>query len=61
MTDTEKPITTQELKELFGKVDFQQLVKDEILKEGAEEIQRQYDHHLMTTLYGRTFGDEKDT
>ena len=52
---TDKPITAKELEELFGKVDFQQLVKDEILKEGAEEIQRKYNHYLLTTLYGSSF------
>ena len=46
---TEKPTTAQELEELFGKVDWEQLIRDEVLKEGAEEIQRQYDKHLMTT------------
>lgn len=54
---TEKPITTQELEELFGNVDLEQLIRDEVLKEGAEEIQRQYDKHLMTTLYGSSFAD----
>ena len=54
---TEKPTTAQELEELFGKVDWEQLIRDEVLKEGAEEIQRQYDKHLMTTLYGSSFAD----
>ena len=36
-----KPTTAQELEELFGKVDFEKLIRDEILKEGAEEFQRQ--------------------
>lgn len=54
---TEKPTTTQELEELFGNVDFEQLVKDQILKESAEEMQRQHYHHLMTTLYGSSFVD----
>ena len=52
-----KPLTAQELQELFGNVDFEQLIRDEVLKEGAEEIQRQYDKHLMTTLYGSSFAD----
>ena len=54
---TDKPITAQDLEELFGKVDFEKLIRDEILKEGAEEIQRQYDRHLMTVLYGSSFAD----
>lgn len=45
------------IEELFGKVDFEQLVRDEILKEGAEEIQRQYDKHLLTALYGSSFAN----
>ena len=53
----DKPTTAQELEELFGKVDFEKLIRDEILKEGAEEFQRQYDKHLMTTLYGSSFAD----
>ena len=52
-----KPTTAQELEELFGKVDWEQLIRDEVLKEGAEEIQRQYDKHLMTILYGSSFAD----
>ena len=52
---TDKPITAQELEELFGKVDLEKLVRDEVLKESAEEIQRQYDRHLMTTLYGSNY------
>ena len=54
---TDKPITAKDLEELFGKVDFEKLMRDEILKEGAEEIQRQYDKHLLTTLYGSSFAD----
>jgi hypothetical protein len=54
---TEKPTTAQELEELFGEVDFKQLVKDQILKESAEEMQRQHYRHLMTTLYGSSFAD----
>lgn len=53
----DKPTTAQELEELFGKVDFEKLIRDDILKEGAEEFQRQYDKHLMTTLYGSSFAD----
>ena len=49
--------TAQELEELFGKVDFEKLIRDDIIKEGAEEFQRQYDKHLMTTLYGSSFAD----
>ena len=52
---TDKPITAQDLEELFGKVDFEKLIRDEILKEGAEEIQRKYNHHLLTTLYGSNY------
>ena len=52
-----KPTTAQELEELFGKVDFEKLIRDEILKEGAEEFQRQYDKHLMTILYGSSFAN----
>ena len=54
-----EPTTAQELQELFGKVDFEKLMRDEILKEGAEEFQRQYDKHLMTVLYGSSFADEQ--
>ena len=57
---TNKPTTAQELENLFGNVDLEQLIKDAVLKEfkeGAEEIQRQYDKHLMTTLYGSSFAD----
>ena len=54
---TEEPTTAQELEELFGKVDFEKLIRDDIIKEGAEEFQRQYDKHLMTTLYGSSFAD----
>ena len=53
----DKPTTAQELEELFGKVDFEKLIRDDILKEGAEEFQRQYDKHLMTTLYVSSFAD----
>ena len=54
----DKPITAKELEELFGKIDLEQLIRDEILKEGAEEIQRQYDRHLLTTLYGSSSYEE---
>ena len=54
---TEKPITAKDIEEAFGKVDFEKLIGDDILKEGAEEFQRQYDKHLMTTLYGSSFAD----
>jgi hypothetical protein len=57
---TEKPTTAQELEELFGNVDLEQLIKDAVykeFKEGAEEMQRQHYHHLMTTLYGSSFAD----
>jgi hypothetical protein len=56
MTD-EQPTTAQELEELLGKVDFEKLMRDEILKKGAEEVQRQYDKDLMTILYGSSFAD----
>ena len=42
---TEKPITAQDIEEAFGKVDFEKLIGDDIIKEGAEEFQRQYDKH----------------
>ena len=54
---TDKSITAKELEELFGKVDLEKLVRDEVLKESAEEIQRQYDRHFLTTLYGSSFAD----
>ena len=54
---TDMKTKAQELEELFGKVDFEKLIRDDILKEGAEEFQRQYDKHLMTTLYGSSFAD----
>lgn len=50
---TEKPITAQEIQEAFGNVDFEKLIKDEIVA----EIKKQHDHHLMTTLYGSSFAD----
>jgi hypothetical protein len=54
---TEKPITAKDIEEAFGKVDFEKLIGDDILKEGAEEFQRQYDKHLMTILYGSSFAN----
>ena len=54
---TEKPITAKDIEEAFGKVDFEKLIIDDILKEGAEEFQRQYDKHLMTILYGSSFAN----
>ena len=54
---TEKPITAQDIEEAFGKVDFEKLIGDDIIKEGAEEFQRQYDKHLMTILYGSSFAN----
>ena len=59
---TEKPTTAQELEELFGNVDLEQLIKDAVykeFKEGAEEMQRQHDKHLLTTLFGRKYATKK--
>ena len=59
---TNKPTTAQELEELFGNVDLEQLIKDAVykeFKEGAEEMQRQLDKHLLTTLFGRKYATKK--
>ena len=45
MTD-EQPTTAQELEELFGKVDLEKVLKDEIVA----EIKEQHDKHLLNTL-----------
>jgi hypothetical protein len=50
---TEKPLTAQELEELFGKVDWEKVFKDELIA----EVKKEYDRHLMTTLYGSSFAD----
>ena len=42
----DKPTTAQELEELFGKVDLEKVLKDEIIA----EIKEQHDKHLLTTL-----------
>ena len=53
----DKPTTAQELEELFGKVDWEKVFKDEL----TAEVKRQLDYNMSIILYG-TFGvDEKDT
>ena len=47
---TEKPITAQELEELFGEVDFQQLVKDELLAEIKAELKKHEDKYLTDII-----------
>lgn len=42
----DKPTTTQKLEELFGKVDFEQLVKDELVA----ELKEQHDKQLTDIL-----------
>ena len=54
----EKPITSQELEELFGNVDLEQLIKDAVLKEfkeGAEEMQRQFKKVFYKKIKRRIF------
>jgi len=51
MTD-EQP-TIKEIEELFGEVNFEQLVKDELLAVIKEEENKR----LMSTLYGSSFAD----
>ena len=54
---TDKPTTAQELEELFGKVDWDKVFKDEL----TSEVKRQLDYNMSIILNG-TFGvDEKDT
>jgi len=43
---TEKPLTAQELEELFGNVDFQQLVKDELVA----ELKKHEDKYLTDVI-----------
>jgi len=50
---TEKPPTAQELEELFGKVDWEKVFKDELIA----EVKKQHDYNMMTTLYGSSFAD----
>jgi hypothetical protein len=47
---TEKPITAKDVEEAFGKVDFEKLIGDNILKKSAEEL-------LMPASYGSSFAD----
>ena len=49
----DKPITPKDIEELFGRVDWEKVLKDEIVA----EIKEQHDHHLLTTLYGSSFAD----
>ena len=54
----EKPTTSQELEELFGNVDLEQLIKDAVLKEfkeGAEEMQRQFKKVFYKKIKRRIF------
>jgi len=43
---TNKPTTAKELEELFGEVDLEKVIKDEIVA----EIKEQHDKHLLNTL-----------
>ena len=45
---TEKPITAKNIEEAFGKVDFEKLIGDDILKKSEEEL-------LMPASYGSSF------
>ena len=47
---TKKPITAKDVEEAFGKVDFEKLIGDDILKKSAEEL-------LMPASYGSSFAD----
>ena len=49
-----KPITAQELQELFGKVDWDKVFKDEL----STEFKKQLDYNMSTILYGN-FGEEE--
>ena len=51
MTDPQP--TIKEIEELFGEVNFEQLVRDELLAVINEEENKR----LMTTLYGNSFAD----
>lgn len=48
------PTTAQELQELFGKVDWEKVFKDEL----AAEVKKQLDYNMSIILYGN-FGDEE--
>ena len=50
---TEKPLTAQELQELFGRVDWEKVLKDKIVSTIKEDENKR----LMTTLYGSSFAD----
>ena len=50
---TDKPTTAQELEELFGKVDWEKVLKDKIVSIIKEDENKR----LMTTLYGSSFAD----
>lgn len=47
---TEKPITAQELEELFGNLDFEQIVKDELVAEFKAELKKHEDKYLTDIL-----------
>ena len=51
---TEKPITAKNIEEAFGKVDFEKLIGDDILKKSEEEL-------LMPASYGSSFADTERT
>ena len=48
------PTTAQELQELFGKVDWDKVFKDEL----TAEFKKQHDYKMSIILYGN-FGDEE--
>ena len=49
-----EPTTAQELQELFGKVDWDKVFKDEL----TAEVKKQLDYNMSIILYGN-FGDEE--
>ena len=49
-----EPTIAQELQELFGKVDWDKVFKDEL----TAEVKKQLDYNMSIILYG-TFGDEE--
>ena len=51
---TENPITAKNIEEAFGKVDFEKLIGDDILKKSEEEL-------LMPASYGSSFADTERT
>jgi len=53
-TKMTNPTTAQELQELFGKVDWEKVFKDEL----AAEVKKQLDYNMSIILYGN-FGDEE--